>query len=109
MGSLLILSANATPLVGGQGLNLNHMIEGSREAFDLSVFCRGACPGVETKVVPNSHASRLIARLPLVRRLRDWQTLSSDTNFDSYVAQRLNGARIFQGVTGQCLENTRTI
>jgi len=79
------------------------MIEGSRGAFDLSVFCRTACPGVETKLVPDSLVSRSIARVPFVRRLRDWQTLCSDSNFDSYVAKRINGARIFQGVTGQCL------
>jgi glycosyltransferase involved in cell wall biosynthesis len=107
MQNLLILSANATPLVGGQGLNLFHMIEGSRKDFDLSVFCRAACPGVETRVVPNSHASRLVARVPFVRRLRDWQTLSADSHFDAYVGKRLNGARIFQGVTGQCLESLK--
>ena len=107
MGRRLILSANATLLEGGQGLNLYHMIEGSREAFDLSVFCRATCPGVETDVVPNSTASSLIGGLRLLRRLRDWRTFFADTHFDGYVARRISKANIFQGVTGQCLESLK--
>jgi glycosyltransferase involved in cell wall biosynthesis len=107
MRKRLILSANAIPKQGGQGLNLVHMIEGSRNDFELSVFCRGTYSGVDTQAVPYSSTSRLIGGVRLLRRLRDWQTLFADSNFDSYVAQRLNGARIFQGVTGQCMESLK--
>lgn len=107
MRNLLILSANATLLEGGQGLNLYHMIEGSREAFNLSVFCRGTCPGVETRVVPDSSASKLISSVPFLRRLRDWRTCFADAHFDRYVAGRISKANVFQGVTGQCLESLK--
>jgi glycosyltransferase involved in cell wall biosynthesis len=107
MRNRLILSANATLLEGGQGLNLHHMIEGSREAFNLSVFCRETCPGVETRVVPDSNASKLIGGVPFVRRLRDWRTCFADVHFDRYVAGRLSKANVFQGVTGQCLESLK--
>ncbi|MGE0882726.1 MAG: glycosyltransferase family 4 protein [Blastocatellales bacterium] len=43
--------------------------------------------------------------MPVVRRLRDWQTYFSDRHFDRYVAANLTRAEIFQGVTGQCLES----
>ena len=103
----LILAAHAVPLVGGQGLNLYHMIEGSRKGFDLSVFCRATCPGVSTHVVPDSQASKLIGGVPFVRRLRDWQTYFSDRHFDGHVAERLTGADVFQGTTGQCAKSLR--
>ena len=38
----LILSANAVPRRGGQGLNLHHMIEAMEKDFDLKVFCQEA-------------------------------------------------------------------
>lgn len=101
----MILSANAILHQGGQGLNFHHMIEGSRDNFSLSVFCRAVCPGVETQVVPNSQAGKAIGRVPFIRRLRDWQTLLGDVHFDRYVARRLPKANIFQGVTGQCTES----
>src|SRR2546422_632987 len=107
MMSRMILSANATLLEGGQGLNLHHMIVGSGEAFDLSVFCRGMCPGVETQVVPESTASRLIGRVPFLRRLRDWRNCFADEHFDGYVARRIAKAKVFQGVTGQCLQSLK--
>jgi glycosyltransferase involved in cell wall biosynthesis len=107
MRDRLILSANATPHQGGQGLNLYHMIEGSRAEFDLSVFCQSACPGVETQVVPDSRVSKLIGRVRILRRLRDWKTWFTDTHFDRYVADRISPTTIFQGVTGQCGESLK--
>lgn len=101
----LILSANAIPHVGGQGLNLSHMIRGLSPSLDLSVFCRGACSDAQTQVVPESRLARLIGRVPFVRRWRDWQIIFSDTHFDRYVAARLVPADLFQGVAGQCAES----
>jgi glycosyltransferase involved in cell wall biosynthesis len=99
----LTISANAVPLQGGQGLNLFQMIEGAREAFATTVFCRGASQrAAKTHQVPDASLSRLINRVPVVRRLRDWQTLFSSAHFDDYVASRLPAADIFQGATGQC-------
>jgi glycosyltransferase involved in cell wall biosynthesis len=101
----LILSANATPFEGGQGLNLSQMIEGSRKAFDVSVYSRAAFDGVQCEPVHDSNLSSFIGNVRPLRRLREWRTYFSDTHFDSYVASRLNGAEIFQGVTGQCLNS----
>ena len=105
MRPFLILAANAILQQGGQGLNFYHMLEGSRAAFGLSVFCRARCPGVKTQVVPDSRASKVIGKVPFVRRLRDWQTFAGDVHFDRYVARRIPKANIFQGVTGQCAES----
>jgi glycosyltransferase involved in cell wall biosynthesis len=102
MQASLTLAANAIPGLGGQGLNLQHMIEGLIGHFDLSLFCGEPSPLAATCVVPPSSLSTLIGRIPLVRRLRDWQTFCSDRHFDSYVAAHLKPVNIFQGATGQC-------
>jgi len=99
----LTISSHAVPLQGGQGLNLFQMIEGARDALETTVFCRGASQRAQkTHLVPDSSLSCLINRVPVVRRLRDWQTFFSDTHFDAYVANRLPDAEVFQGMTGQC-------
>jgi glycosyltransferase involved in cell wall biosynthesis len=104
MKKILILSANAIPNCGGQGLNLHHMVQGLSESFEISLFCRQACAAVKTEVVPPSR-SDLIGRIPVVRRLRDWQNLWSDRHFDHYVARRMKSAHLFQGAGGQCYES----
>ena len=80
------------------------MIEGARGALETTVFCQGLgrqhAPA--THLVPDSSVSHLVNRVPIVRRLRDWQTFFSSTHFDNYVASRLPAADIFQGATGQC-------
>src|SRR5579872_2809106 len=105
---VLILSANAVPNSGGQGLNLHHMIEGLAKAFEIRLFCRAEHRAVKTKTVPDSRLSNLISRLPVLRRLRDVQNLASDRQFDRYVARHLERADLFQGVGGQCLDSLRT-
>ena len=99
----LILAANAVPGRGGQGLNLQHMIEGLVGHFEVSLFCRGTSPLAPGSVVPPSRLGDLIGRVPMVRRLRDWQTLVSERHFDHYVAAHFRPVRLFQGATGQCL------
>jgi glycosyltransferase involved in cell wall biosynthesis len=89
---------------GGQGLNLYHMMQAFKEAFDLSIYCSTAPKDVAAHQVPDSQIGKLINRLPFIRRLRDWQTWFSDTHFDQYVAAHLTPAHLFQGVTGQCAE-----
>jgi glycosyltransferase involved in cell wall biosynthesis len=82
------------------------MIEGARDAFETTVFCRGTSQRAQaTHLVPDSSLSGLINRVPVVRRLRDWQTFFSSTHFDDYVANRLPAADIFQGATGQCINS----
>jgi len=98
----LTLSANATPLVGGQGLNLYHMATGLSEHFDVRLFCKKTFPGIPTQVVPPSKLSNGIASIPVLRRLRDWQVRFSEVHFDKYVSRRLSRASLFQGVSGQC-------
>jgi glycosyltransferase involved in cell wall biosynthesis len=105
MKERLILSAAAVPGVGGQGLNLLHMVEALRGPFNLSVFCRAGETGATTEHIPESRMSVAIRHTPLVRRLRDWQVLFSETHFDAQVTRRLGSAAFFQGTTGQCLES----
>jgi glycosyltransferase involved in cell wall biosynthesis len=103
----LTLSANATPNEGGQGLNLSQMIEGCRDAFDVAVYSRATCNGTQSHPVSESKVSRTIDSVRPLRRLRGWRTYFSDTHFDEYVARKLNGADIFQGVTGQCFASLK--
>lgn len=98
----IVVSANAVPRRGGQGINLFHMVNELREYFDVQLFCRDALAGVPTQVVPASPLSTWISKVPLLRRLRDIQNRWSDIHFDNYVAQRLPAANLFQGVGGQC-------
>jgi glycosyltransferase involved in cell wall biosynthesis len=104
----LILSANAVPRQGGQGLNLQHMIEALHGAYRLDVFCRGgASNGAILHPVPPSRRAALVGRLPVVRRLRNWQNWFGDVGFDRRVARALPAADVFQGATGQCLASLR--
>jgi glycosyltransferase involved in cell wall biosynthesis len=102
----LVLAANAVVRQGGQGLNLHHMVEALGEDFTLSTFCRGP-PGPGVWCVPPSRLSRLLGRVPLVRRRKDWLALTSDVQFDLYVATHLPRAEVFQGVVGQCALSLR--
>jgi len=105
MKKSLILSANAVPQNGGQGLNLYHMVESLMESFDIRLFCRQNSTNVKTEVAPPPQLSNLIGRIPVVRRLRDWQNLLSDCQFDRYVSRRISRADLFQGVGGQCRDS----
>src|SRR5947209_11925659 len=96
------LSANATPGVGGQGLNLEHMMAALGPSFALRVFCSGGGDGAAVQHVPASRRAAFIGRWPYVRRLRDWQVYFSDSDFDAWVAAQLAGCDIVQGATGQC-------
>jgi glycosyltransferase involved in cell wall biosynthesis len=100
----LVLAANAVARQGGQGLNLQHMVEALREDFELSLFCRDA-DAPRTHRVPASRLSTVMGRVPLLRRRRDWMVLASDLHFDRYVAANLPAADVFQGVVGQCAES----
>lgn len=100
----LVLAANARAGLGGQGLNLRHMIEALRGDLDLTVMCQAADhPG--TVAVPGSRLSALVGRVPVLRRRRDWQVLAGDLHFDRWVAGHLPAAEVFQGVVGQCAES----
>ena len=100
----LVLSANAPPLVGGQGLNLFHMMEALRSGFDLRVFC-DAPSGGDIRSVRASRLARTMGRLPVIRRFRDWQIFLDDSHFDRQVAAALPASAVFQGVTGQCWQS----
>ena len=107
MQERLILSANAVPRQGGQGMNLSHMIQGLGGLFELSVFCRAGETGVVTQHVPEPGWSTTLCRTPVVRRWRDWLNFLSETHFDRTVSRSLGAANFFQGTTGQCLESLR--
>ncbi len=102
----LVLAANAVARQGGQGLNLQHMVEALREDFTLSIFCRESGEP-RTRRVPPSPLSTALGRVPLLRRRRDWLVLANDLHFDRYVARHLPAADVFQGVVGQCAESLR--
>lgn len=97
----VVLAANAICGAGGQGLNLVHMRAALEHDFDLFVFSRAGA-GDRAVAVPAGRAARLIGRVPLLRRRRDWQTALDDMAFDDYVARHLPAADAFVGVVGQC-------
>jgi glycosyltransferase involved in cell wall biosynthesis len=101
---LMVLSADAIEGQGGQGLNLQHMIEGLRADFDLTVFCRAATRA-RCHPVPPSRLARTWQRIPVLRRARDWSNFVAEREFDRYVAAHLPKADLFQGATGQCAES----
>ena len=100
----LVLSANARVGVGGQGLNLEHMVEALRDAYPLTVFAR-ASQEPRSVNVPAARASASVLSVPFLRRRRDWITLLDDRQFDRYVANHMPEARILQGVVGQCAQS----
>jgi glycosyltransferase involved in cell wall biosynthesis len=103
----LVMSANATPQRGGQGLNLYHMVNGLRDYFDVLLFCQDVFPAVETRIVPPSSRVTMISKVPLLRRRRDLSNGWSDWHFDDYVSRRLPRAALFQGVSGQCYRSLK--
>ena len=105
MNRSMTLSANAALNEGGQGLNLHQMIKGLNLIFDLKIYSRSAKSNPASTDVPASRRADYISKLPLLRRLRDWQTYFSNVDFDRYVAERLEPSDIFQGVTGGCAES----
>src|SRR5207237_721144 len=102
----LVMSANAAPKVGGQGLNLFHMTEFLRPEFDVTVYCRAEYPELPTRVIAPSRLATFVWSRPLVRRLRDWQALNRNIAFDRAVARTLPaGGRVFHGTAGQSLQS----
>jgi glycosyltransferase involved in cell wall biosynthesis len=98
----LVLAANARAGVGGQGLNMAHMIKGLSETFDVEVFAAGSTPEFPAQVVPPSRLGRALHAIPVLRRRRDLEVALEDRHFDRAVARRLAPAAIFHGATGQC-------
>ncbi len=88
-------------------MNLYHMVQGLAETFEIQIFCRQSYPAMHTEVVPASRGVNLIGRVPGLRRRRDWLNFCADRQFDRYVSRRLNPAKLFQGVGGQCCESLR--
>lgn len=107
MNPRLVLAANAVPKVGGQGLNLHHMVLGLDGDFDLFVFAREPHPQTPGLAVPGSRLAAAVLRTPGLRRLRDWAGWLESRSFDRFVAGRLPPAQAFMGVTGQCLESLK--
>ncbi len=100
----IVLAANAVAGRGGQGQNLQHMVDGYAEAFELTVLSRAEVRGHASVVVPESPWVRRLGRIPVLRRRRDWLTLAADLQFDRYNARHLPEAHLVQGVVGQCAE-----
>ena len=98
----LLISANARPMVGGQGLNLYHTVEALRPIFDVQVYCSGLYAGVPTTVIPGSGLGAFMQNTRGIRRYCDWQTFVTDAHFDREVSRLLKPAKIFHGVTYHC-------
>src|SRR4051812_37521060 len=97
----LTIASNATPEIGGQGMNLADMIAGLRDSFDVTTFCKAPVDGVTSVVVPSSRGADFILKTRGLRRYRDWGNLISDLHFDNYVASRMpEEVDIFQSVSG---------
>jgi glycosyltransferase involved in cell wall biosynthesis len=101
----LVLAANARAGVGGQGLNMAHVIRGLSESFDVEVFAAGSTPEFPAHVVSPSRLARALHAIPVLRRRRDVEVALQDSHFDRVVARRLSPAAIFHGATGQCRES----
>lgn len=102
----VVLSANAHPGVGGQGLNLAHMMEAYAGAA-LATFCRGRGAPPDVVGVPELKVQGLMSRVPLVNRRMDLLTLVSDVQFDRHVARHLGNVDLFQGAVGQAATSLR--
>src|SRR6266404_3369840 len=98
----MVLSANAAPQRGGQGVNLFQMINAYDSEFDLTVFCRDSNAMSPLHFIPESRLCTFINKIPFLRRRHDWQVLASDLKFDRCVSRQLPNADFFQGVAGQC-------
>jgi glycosyltransferase involved in cell wall biosynthesis len=103
------LSANAVPGLGGQGLNLRHMIDGyaGDDPGAVQVFCQGPYGDHPVHVVGQSRLARLMSSIPVVRRYRDVFVELNEKYFDASVASSLTCTEFFQGATGQCLKSLR--
>lgn len=105
----VVLSANAHPGVGGQGLNFQHMLEAYSNIYpdNLEFFGQGHFDKIPSKIIGMSPISRLISKIPLLRRLRDIQVESNEVFFDREVSRQLSQCSMFQGATGQCLNSLK--
>jgi glycosyltransferase involved in cell wall biosynthesis len=103
----MVISAAAAPGRGGTGLNLCDMVEATRAAVELELFALAPYTGIPTHVVPPDSAAKLLAALPIVRRLRDWHELLAAAAFDRYVAAQLPRSDVVQAVTGRALRTFR--
>lgn len=101
----LIVSANAAPGVGGQGVCLANTLAALTPEFGVSLFAAAPASGAASIVPPRSALARAIGRVPLLRRRRDWTVLAADSAFDRWVARRLPAAALFHGATGQSLRS----
>jgi glycosyltransferase involved in cell wall biosynthesis len=99
------VAMNAAFDQGGQGLNFRHVVEALDTNFDVTVFGQGEwrnplCPVTS---IFASRTARLMGRIPLVRRLRDWRTLIEQTHFDRSVAARLTNCDAVVAAAGSAL------
>jgi glycosyltransferase involved in cell wall biosynthesis len=93
--------------MGGQGLNLQHMIAAYAPASRLETYCRKGGGEGASHTVPDPRSIALAMRVPLLNRRSDWWTLASDVQFDDHVASKLEHADVFQGSVGQAAISLR--
>lgn len=105
----IVLAADAVLGAGGQGLNLQQMLDGylADTRFDIQLFCTGGEAPVPIHKVPRAKWINRVFGLPLIRRQPEWHAYFTELHFDRYVAKFLNKCDLFQGVTGQCLLSMR--
>lgn len=105
----VILSANALPGKGGQGLNFQHMIQAYLQAGpeSMRLFSQGPYGDTDTTVVNPSKISKIMSETPYLRKFRDLHVALGDKHFDSYVAKNLSDCSFFQGATGQSLDSIK--
>lgn len=105
----LVLSANASPGMGGQGLNFQHMIQAYQQAGteNIHLLAQAPYPDIDTTIVPPSKIAKFMSQTPYLRKFRDIHVALGDSHFDSYTARHLPECSFFQGATGQSLHSIK--
>ncbi len=111
----VIYSHNALWGSGGQGEFLRLMAASLKKISGAHIFSRGI-PGdspAKTDIpfvrFPEKFLFDVFRSVPGMNRRQDVMTLLSDREFDRCVAERTGGARLFDGIIGQCHDTQRRL
>jgi glycosyltransferase involved in cell wall biosynthesis len=97
----VVVSHNTLLGEGGQGAHLEMVADALAGHFELTGFAREPQGRPGFTRVPQAASARILEKVPILRRRRDWQVLIEETSFDRRVAPRLKPASMFHGVAGQ--------
>lgn len=100
-------AANAASGIGGQGEFLRHMVYTLEQVPRGRILSRGAKSARAECIDIRFHGwrhwySKIVQRVPVLRRRRDLITLLSDVDFDARLATHVRDTNLLDGVMGQC-------